>query len=205
MTKDSTSLPDTMLDDVPLDRPLPSRNPNKGKQDYSHAIENLKGAVGQRPAGEPAPQKTLYNKGSSQFTILREKPVHATMAAMAANGYDSIEIGKHLGYSAKYVRDILNQPFAQDRMIGIAEKNSREEIKAFLEAEIMPSLNIIKSIAHNVAVAPAVRGNMANLLVERFLGKAVQPIDPNAKPVSEMKDEDLKADVESILQQTRAN
>jgi hypothetical protein len=205
MTKEPTSLPDTMLDDVPIRiEPRKTRNqPSAAYRDYKNQAENFHGARGS--VDQTKVNAMLYGDTPTWEEFKKEKPVHVTMAAMAASGYTSEEIAQFTGYNVHHVCKVLRQPFARERMVGMAEKNSREEIKAFLEKETMPSLEVIRDLRDNPQVAPAVRGNMANLLVERFLGKAVQPIDPNAKPVSEMKDEDLKADVESILQQTRAN
>jgi hypothetical protein len=205
MNKEVTSLPDTMLDDVPIRiEPRKTRNqPSAAYRDYKNQAENFHGARGS--VDQTKANAMLYGDTPTWEEFKKEKPVHVTMAAMAGAGYTADEIAKFTGYNEHHVRKVLRQPFARERMIGMAEKNSREEIKAFLEKETMPSLEVIRDLRDNPQVAPAVRGSMANLLVERFLGKAVQPIDPNAKPVSEMKDEDLKADVESILQQTRVN
>jgi len=189
MNKEPTSLPDTMLDDVPLYKKPGDPHLNRRPLRPNHWTD----------------EKRLWNTTQNHHAILQERPQHVQMATMAANGYTSGEIAKHLGYTSRQVGKVLSMDFAQERVIKIANENAREEIKKFLEKETMPSLQVIRDLRDNPQVAPAVRGSMANLLVERFLGKAVQPIDPNAKPVSEMKDEDLKADVESILQQTRVN
>jgi hypothetical protein len=80
------------------------------------------------------------------------------------------------------------------------KRNSQDEIKEFLKAEVMPSLEVIKSVRDNITARPSDRVAAANTLLERFLGKAVQPISPDAKPLSEQSDDELKSNVAAILQ-----
>lgn len=133
----------------------------------------------------------------------RETPAHRTMVNMAAAGYTNCEIAKLTGYNAKTVATALKQPHAREYLINEAKKTVQDEIKELLAKEALPSLRVLASVRDDeLAPAPA-RISASNSLLDRFLGKPVQPISDDIKPPSQMTDEELRAQVERELSQPK--
>src|SRR6516162_9854530 len=74
-----------------------------------------------------------------------EKPEHRLMADMKVQGYNNREIAAFTGYTDHHVSDVLRQPHIRERILNGIKKNTQEEIKRFLEAEVLPSLEVIKT------------------------------------------------------------
>jgi predicted transcriptional regulator len=211
MSKEPTSLPDTMLDDVPLAQPAPTPKRRyagfKGETPEEKAARNREQLKKDRAnwnkhvGGENCLlDGALANDSDPTQHLYREKVQHRLVAEMAAQGYTNAEIALHTGYTNTYVSTILRQPQGRIAAMNAIKRNSQDEIKEFLKAEVMPSLEVIKSVRDNITARPSDRVAAANTLLERFLGKAVQPISPDAKPLSEQSDDELKSNVAAILQ-----
>lgn len=135
----------------------------------------------------------------------QEKPVHRTMVNMAAAGYTNKEIAQFTGYSTATVHEAITQPHARERIINDIKKTVQDEMKDFLEAEVLPSLKMLKAVRDGEGVRNQDRLAASNALLDRFLGKPVQPINNDAKPVSDLSDEELKAEVQRELAKSQTN
>lgn len=136
-----------------------------------------------------------------------EKPVHRTMAEMAAAGFQIKEIASATGYSEKGVQIALRQPHARERIIARARESAQADIKRILEEEAIPSIKVLVSLRDNVPgeVPAAVRKSAADALLDRFLGKPNQPITVAEKPAESMTDEELRNQVMEELQSSQPN
>jgi hypothetical protein len=103
---------------------------------------------------------------------------------------------------------VLKQPWAQEYVINQAKKTVQDEIKAILEAEALPSIRKLVAIRDSVdfnsgvpvlAADKNVAKAAADSLLDRFLGKPVQPMTTDAKPVAQLSDEELRAQVQAEL------
>lgn len=175
-------------------------------------ITNFKSHVGdttpKRLQGEQKVQQIddpLMGDTDSCVQLERERPVHRLMAELTAQGYNAVEVAKFTDYDPVYVRRILKQPFVRDRIVKTIKKSVQDEMKEFLEAEVLPSLRTLKTVRDNPTARGTDKISASNALLDRFLGKPVQPIDNNAKPVSELSDEQLKAEVERELAKSQTN
>lgn len=128
-----------------------------------------------------------------------EKPIHRTMVNMASTGYTNKEIAAFVGRDIATVSNVLRQTWARERMITECKKTVQDEMKEFLEGEILPSLRTLVSVRDGEGVKPSDKVNASNALLDRFLGKPVQPITEDIKPPSEMSDEELRKQVEKEL------
>lgn len=147
----------------------------------------------------------LHNDSDSVRDVEQEKPIHRRFVDLQLQGYTPTEIGKMTGFSMQWVSQVLKQPFARQRFINESKKTVQEEIKAFLEAEVLPSLKMLKTIRDDEAAPKAVRTVCSNSILDRFLGKPVQPISEAAKPPSEQSDEELRDQIQRELASTQPN
>jgi hypothetical protein len=135
----------------------------------------------------------------------RETPVHRTMVNMAAAGYTNREISLFTGYNPTTVATAIKQPHAREYLINEAKKTVQDEIKALLEAEALPSIKTLVAVRDNTEGRGSDRVAASNSILDRFLGKPVQPISENAKPPSELTDAQLREQIERELTASRVN
>lgn len=127
------------------------------------------------------------------------KPVHLTIAQMAAAGYTQQEIANWIGYSRIQVGNVLRDPEMQPVLERISEKTVQQEMKTFLEQEVLPTLQFLKTVRMDSKARNQDRISAGRELLDRYLGKAVQPMSSDAKPVAEQTDEELKGQVAAAL------
>lgn len=178
-----------------------SNNPFPKGHDLSRSGEKYK-----RQGGENSMLKdALAGDIDARSLLTHEKPVHRLMAEMAANGYSEKEIAEFTHYTVHHVSDVLRQPWAREHTLRRIKQTAQDEILQFLEAEVMPSLRVIRDIRDDEKVPAVVRGSMAEKLAERFLGKPVQPMQQNAKPPSDLSDDELRQQITRELTATQPN
>lgn len=131
--------------------------------------------------------------------LKQERPYHRTFINMSAAGYTNKEISEFTGFSVHTVSNCLKQPWARTHLINEAKKTVQDEMKDFLEGEILPSLRTLVAVRDGDQVKPSDKVNASNALLDRFLGKPVQPITEEIKPPSEMSDEELRKQVEKEI------
>lgn len=135
--------------------------------------------------------------------FVREKPVHRQMAEMARMGYTTVEIAACVGQSKGNVSRSLRQPFARRHMIEETKKDIAEEMRAFLDAEVMPTLRVIKDIRDNPNTKPEAALTASNMLLDRRFGRPTQPIEEREKPVDAMSPAEIEAKALKILERER--
>jgi len=153
-------------------------------------------------------EEALHGDLDPGYIIQQEKPWHRTAVNMAAAGYQNNEIAQSLGRNQNTVASVLKQPWARKHLINEAKKTVQDEIKAILEAEALPSIRKLVAIRDSVdfnsgvpvlAADKNVAKAAADSLLDRFLGKPVQPMTTDAKPVAQLSDEELRAQVQAEL------
>lgn len=141
----------------------------------------------------------LWNQNNPNYLLQREKPWHRQAQELAMGGMTVHEIGITVKRTPQAVSQVLKQPFAQERMIAETKKKLADEMREFLEAEIMPSLQLFKEARDNTQLKMEVRINAAARLEDRFLGKAAQPIVTTEKPAESLTDDELKSRANDVL------
>ena len=125
------------------------------------------------------------------------------MQELALAGYSGKEIAVMLGRCNKSVQDALRQPHARARMIAEAKKDVVEEMRAFLDSEVMPTLRVIKDIRDNPNTKPEAALTASNMLLDRRFGRPTQPIEEREKPVDAMTPAEIEARALKILERER--
>jgi hypothetical protein len=132
-------------------------------------------------------------------TVLHEKPVHRLMQTMFAKGYTIEEIAQHTNYTRARVGVILRQPWAQMHIVDDVKKSVRDELKEFLEGEVLPSLQIVRDLRDNPENPAAVRLAAADQILNRFLGRPNQPITQGEVDPSKLTTQELERRVSQIV------
>ena len=145
------------------------------------------------------------NDADPKYLLGRERPWHRTVINMAAAGYMNVEISKAVGRDIGSVENTLRQPFAREYLINEAKKTVQDEIKAILESEAMPSIRKLVAVRDGEGVRSSDVLAASNSLLDRFLGKPVQPMTTDAKPVAQLSDEELRAQVQAELTAAKPN
>lgn len=98
------------------------------------------------------------------------------MADLKMQGCTIREIAAVVGYSEAAVGQILRQPFIQAYMINALKTTVQEELRAVIDAEVLPSLRTLVEVRDNTDAPAQARINAANSLLDRKLGKPNQPV-----------------------------
>ena len=111
------------------------------------------------------------------LTCLEERPQHVTMAYLLAAGRTRSEIAQVLGLNQAHISIIVRQPWFQKRLKAITEAAGKDMVKQFLDGEVLPSLETLRSIRDDGSQRGATRVAAANSILDRFMGKPVAHIE----------------------------
>ncbi len=146
-------------------------------------------------------ENALFNDFDPKHILSYEKPWHRTAINMAAAGYRNNEIAATVERSPQSVATALKQPWAREYLINEAKKTVQDEIRAVLEAQAIPSIQKLIEVRDSPVAAHSNVIAASRELLDRFLGKPVQLMTTDAKPVADMSDAELRAQVERELAQ----
>ena len=144
-------------------------------------------------------EEALWNDRDPQISLKSEKPIHRRMAELNLQGFNHKEIGALTGYDERYVSNILRQPHARVHMIEASKRPLQEELVEFLDAEVMQSLRVLKTIRDDPTSKASDRISAAKEIADRRLGRPTQPFAQKDKAPSEMTMEELESEVKNIL------
>lgn len=168
--------------------------------------ENLKGVGGpgrlahlERANGVNAHlEDSFYNAVDSDREIQHEKTWHRVAIFMATNGKTYAEIARALNRSEMQVSCVLRQPWAQERMqreIATAGRDNLQELlNVYGPATMLEVIDLGRSAKSEQVKLAAKRE-----VLDRWLGKPNQPMSVNEKPVDALSPEELKSEVNRII------
>jgi hypothetical protein len=120
------------------------------------------------------------------------------MQELKIKGHTVEEIAKFTDYDPQYVRVILAQPWAQKNIVDNIKKSVQDEIKEFLEAEVLPSLRTLTSLRDSDETPAAVRQTSAVAIIDRLLGRPNQPISTQQTDPTKLTIDELNSRVAAI-------
>lgn len=141
----------------------------------------------------------LFNDVDVNRVFSREKPVHRVIAELAAAGLTHREIASQVGRSENNVSEVLRQPYARRRIIESARKNVTDELKSFLESEVLPTIREVAEMGRDPNISPAVRLQCKQEVMNRFLGRPTQPITTGENDPKKLSNDELERQVQSII------
>ena len=107
----------------------------------------------------------------AHHSILQERPEHITIAYLMAAGRTRTEISKITGYSLVSLSQLVRQHWFKTRLKEITESVGTDMVKAFLQGEVLPSLEVLRTVRDNPDERGATRVAAANSILDRFMGK----------------------------------
>lgn len=146
----------------------------------------------------------FYNDRDPAIEYASEKPIHRRIAELHLQGFTNVEIAAMINRTTVCVTNVLRQPFIRKYLVENVKRNVQDELKEFLDAELMPSLKTLKNIRDDATAKPSDRAAAAKELVDRRLGRAVQPFQNNDKPVTELTQDELAEEVNRVLNKLNA-
>lgn len=145
-----------------------------------------------RQGANTALADALHNDIDPQRTRVRERPVDRQMQELAVQGYTHKEIARTLGVTTNTVSNTLRQPWAREHMIERMQRSANEEIRALLEGAAPGSVKRTIELAEkNAGTELGFKADKE--IMDRFMGKSVQPLSREAKDMEKLSDEELEA------------
>lgn len=99
------------------------------------------------------------------------------VATLMASGKTRKEIAEILGIAYSTVINLSNQPYVRTRMTSLLKENGGNVVKAFLNGQVMSSVETLVEIRDGASNRPADRAAAANAILDRALGKPTQHIE----------------------------
>ena len=121
-----------------------------------------------------------------KYALTEEKPWHRTAAYFFATGCMSTrDVANACEVTEPTVRNLLRQPWFQERVTTLMAENGGKDIMAMLKAEQFNSLVTLIEIRDSEKAPFVVRANVSKDILDRTLGKPVQRIETEDKTVSD--------------------
>ena len=152
------------------------------------------------PARPAVINNTFKEIGDPKFFRKKELARHLAIAQMSVAGYTQAEIARGMGIHPATVCDLLKQPHIQVYM-----KEQVDEFGDNMQQQIIAEGKAAFARAVELAInAPSdkIKADLNKYLIDRYLGRAVQPIENISKPVEDMSDEELRKALPALLQQS---
>jgi hypothetical protein len=131
--------------------------------------------------------------------LKQERHYHRTFINMASAGYTTTEIAQLTGFSKHTVTICLRQPWARKFLINEAKKTVTDQIREVLEKQALPSIELLVKVRDDTNARNTDRLSASQQLLDRFLGKAAQPIITQEKPPEQLTNDEINARANAIL------
>ena len=159
------------------------------------------------PKAEPGVENAehedaLHGDPDPTVPIKREQLRHRVVCELAMQGISNEDIATRTGYTAARVSEILRQPYNRERMLAKVNQESFD-LREYLIKEGRRSLINIVDIANSETAKTETVLKANETIVDRWLGKAVQPIEVADKPSETLSDEELDKIVGQRMRTTR--
>lgn len=149
-------------------------------------------------ADSPPTGDAFFNAHPPNLAILHEKPEHRTLLWMKCQGASNREIAEQSGYTEPWLSQLFRQPWAQQRMVQIITDNGGDVVQDLLRSAAPDSVLKLIDLRDDPQTPPAVvRASCENLL-DRYLGKPKQQIEVQSQNTTNLKVEDLDAEIKRL-------
>lgn len=115
----------------------------------------------------------------SGLQLQAEKPEHRIVLWMKAQGYSNREIAAATGYTPTHIGTITAQPWFRKKVAEIINSEGRDAVKVMLQGEVMPSIELLRTVRDDPTAKKSDRVTAAKDLLDRFLGKPTVHVETN--------------------------
>lgn len=158
---------------VEIVEPVEVEQPPENKQLFSDAEFQLDGAT-EEYANSP---DKLHNSKDPNLGIKHEQPVHRLMCWLKARGVSNTEIAKRVKMSDAWVSQVCRQPWFRLRLIQEMKEAGLDAVREMIKGAALDSVETLIQLRDTPTTPAAVRKAASDSLLDRYLGKAVQPIE----------------------------
>lgn len=168
------------VSDLLSDRPTPDLTRS---QLLGHAVPHRHTASenvledGSATLDEAADPDRLFGVDIPSVLLKREKPLHRIMLYMKLRGASNVEIADHCGVSPVTVSTVTNQPWFRLRLTKELHEAGTDGIRNLLRSTLEDSILTQVELRDSDTTPAAVKARICDSLIDRNLGKAVQPIE----------------------------
>lgn len=120
-----------------------------------------------------------------------EKPIHRLICYMAAQGKSGVEIAQMLDCSYQMVSEVKRQPWALQFIAEEQAKAGSQAITDVFKGAALEMAQLVVDIAKDKNTSPAVRGKLANSVIDRLVGTAPQLVMHGKIDPRDLTDEEL--------------
>ena len=146
----------------------------------------------------------FWNDLDPAVKLGKEKPIHRRCVELSLQGFTNNEVAAQMGLTHAHVSQVLRQPYSRLYMQEAVKRTVKDEMTEFLDAELMPSLALLKAVRDDPTQAARDRILAAKELADRRLGRATQPITID-KPVTQLSKAELDQEVAAALGELNAD
>ena len=133
----------------------------------------------------------LYNDIEPAYPRARENPRDRRICELSTQGYTNKEIATAMEMSVQAVSNILRQPFSRKYMIERVQQSANAEIKAALEKAAPEAVQRVIELAET-ARGTELGFKADQALLDRYMGKATQPLSVEPKDFDKLSDAELE-------------
>lgn len=123
----------------------------------------------------------LFNQQLPSVLLKHEKVEHRIMLFLKAQGKSNREVAQYMGYSDPQVSQIVRQPWFMIGLKELLEEAGQDIVKRVLEGSALDSVITLIAIRDNEKTPPAVKANVCNSLLDRWLGKPIARVEVERK------------------------
>lgn len=143
-------------------------------------------------------REDLYNAKDYNTPRKKEMPYHRLWIMLRAQGHSCIEIAKRTGYVPQTVREVLNQPWARQKIVEELRQNGRDEVLNIFQSEAADLAWELIDIAKKKDGKDSTRVTAIGMVHDRLLGKAVQPLTHQNLETKDLTDAQLLEKLKEI-------
>lgn len=132
----------------------------------------------------------------------RERPVHRVIMFLAAQGMSNVEIAFKVGVTPTTVSRLMRQPWFKKRVVDIVNSQGLDPVKEIIRGAALDSVYKIIEL-RDKASSENVQMKSAFDLLDRYLGKSVQPVAEDKVSISD--EARLDAEIAELQKQVAKN
>ena len=127
----------------------------------------------------------LHGQLPPKHILSEEEPWHYAAAMMFARGeVTQKEVANAFGVAPSTIRNLLRQPWFQERVLTLMGEHGGRDVMALFKAECINSLAVLVDIRDDDKAPKAVRHSSAVAILDRALGKPKQFVETADSPSS---------------------
>lgn len=132
----------------------------------------------------------------------KEKPIHRIILFLRAQGLSYREISEQTGMGMTGVSWLCSQAWFKEQLLALLNSQGIDPVKQLIQSAAVDSIYKVIEL-RDKAKSEAVQRDCAFDLLDRYLGKSVQPIGPEKAPIAD--EAQLDAEIAELQRKSNLN